>query len=65
MSLKFFKKNFTVKIGKHTIPSVESMKYLGVMIDKHLNWNAHIEYVIKKLSYAARILSIITHYDNK
>ena len=28
-------KNFTMKIGKHTIPSVESIKYLGVMIDKH------------------------------
>ena len=38
---------------------------MGVMIDKHLNWNAHVEYVIKKLSYAARILSIIRHYVNK
>ena len=52
-------KNFTIKIGKHTIPSVESIKYLGVMIDKHLNWYVHIEYVIKKLSYAARILSTV------
>ena len=58
-------KNFTIKIGKHIIPSVESIKYLGVMIDKHLNWKAHIDYVIKKLSYAARILSIIRHYVNK
>ena len=30
-------KNFTIKIGKHIIPSVESIKYLGVIIDKHLN----------------------------
>ena len=57
--------NFTIKIGKHIIPFVESIKYLGVMIDKHLNWKAHIDYVIKKLSYAARILSIIRHYVNK
>ena len=35
------------------------------MIDEHLNWNTHIDYVIKKLSYAARILSIIRHYVNK
>ena len=60
-----FLKNFTIKIGKQTILSVESIKYLNVVIDKHLNWNAHIEYVIKKLSYAARILSIIRHYVNK
>ena len=33
-------KNFTIKVGKNTIPSVESIKYLGVMLDKHLNWNA-------------------------
>ena len=58
-------KNFTIKIGKHTIPSVESIKYLGVMIDKHLNWDAHIKCVIKKLSYAASILSIIRYYANK
>ena len=44
---------------------MESIKYLGVMIDQHLNWKAHIDYVIKKLSYAARILSIIRHYVNK
>ena len=37
------------------------------MIDKHLNWNAHINYVIKKLSYAARILCrpIIRQYVDK
>ena len=44
---------------------MESIKYLGVMIDKHLHWNAHIESVIKKLSYAASILSIIRFYVNK
>ena len=66
-------KNFTIKIGKHIIPSVESIKYLGVMIDKHLNCKAHIDYVIKKLSYAAynqtaynqTFQSIIRHYVNK
>ena len=44
---------------------MESIKYLGVLIDKHLNWKANIDYVIKKLSYAARIQSIIRHYVNK
>ena len=31
------------------------------MIDQHLNWNEHRDYVIKRLSYATRILSIIIH----
>ena len=44
---------------------MEFIKYLGVMIDKDLNWKAQIAYVIKKLPYAARILCIIRHHDNK
>ena len=30
-----------------------------------MNWNAHIDYIVKKLSYAARIFSKIRHYVNK
>lgn len=35
--------------NKVTIESVESIKYLGVYIDKHLKWHVHIEKLIKKL----------------
>lgn len=32
-----------------SINEAESVKYLGVVVDKHLRWNLHITYVIKKL----------------
>ena len=57
--------NFCIKLGNHDIPFMDVLKYLGVVIDKQLNWNAHIDYTVKKLSYAARIFPIIRHYVNK
>ena len=57
--------NFCIKLGNHDIPFMDALKYLGVVIDEQMNWNAHINYTVKKLSYAARIFSIIRHYVNK
>lgn len=31
------------------INSTSQLKYLGVMIDNHLRWNVHIEYLVKKM----------------
>ena len=36
---------------------VDFVKYLGMFIDKHLNWNIHIREISKKLSQANGILS--------
>ena len=57
--------NFCINVGNHDIPFMDALKYLGVLIDKQMNWNAHIDYTVKKLSYAARIFSMIRHYVNK
>ena len=56
---------FCIKLGNHDIPFMDALKYLSVVIDKQMNWNAHIDYTVTKLSYAARIFSIIRHYVNK
>ena len=56
---------FCIKLGNHDIPILDVVKYLGVVIDKQMNWNAHIDYTVKKLSYAGRIFSLIRHYVNK
>ena len=61
----FISKKFCIKLGNHDIPFMDALKYLGVVIDKQMNWNAHIDYTVKKLLYAARIFSIIRHYVNK
>lgn len=40
-----------IKCGQDTVEihASETVKYLGIVIDKHLKWNAHINYTIKKL----------------
>ena len=42
--------NFCIKLGNHDIPFMDALKYLGDEIDKQTNWNAHIDYTVKKLS---------------
>jgi len=49
----------SVNIGNIEIKSKDSMKILGVMLDKELSWNAHIDKLImscKKLTFALRYL---------
>ena len=46
--------------GKKLIP-VNSVKYLGMYIDKHLSWDTHIFHLSQKLSRANGILSKLRH----
>ena len=41
-------KTISVKYKNDLLESVDSIKYLGVMIDKHLTWSLHVQNVIKK-----------------
>ena len=43
---------------------MDALKYLGVVIDKQMNWNAHIDCTVNKFLYTARILFIIRHCVN-
>ena len=38
----------TLFIGKTQIPEVTETRFLGVMVDPYLKWNAHIEHLISK-----------------
>ena len=55
------RKNTTVKIkvGGKTIYSQPSLKYLGVIIDRRLNFKRHIEYAATKASSIATTISRI------
>lgn len=53
------KKNFTpftYRIDNSTIQEVTHAKYLGVVIDQHLNWNEHVKQTVSK---ATRIKSFL------
>ena len=40
----------------------KNIKYLGVVIDCHLNWKAHISYLTKKLNRNIGALSKLRHF---
>ena len=62
------KLNYEIKIkidGKKIVPS-DSVKYLGIIIDSHLNWHHHANELAPKLSRAIGMLAKIRHYvDSK
>jgi hypothetical protein len=37
--------NITINIGNNQLSQVNSTKFLGIIIDEHLTWNDHINYV--------------------
>ena len=41
------------------------VKYLGIQMEQHLDWNVHVKNVIPKLNRAIGILSKIRHYVPK
>ena len=49
-------RKFKININKYSIKQVDEMKYLGIIIDKNLNWQSHIQYVSTKLARAAGII---------
>ena len=50
--------------GKRLIPS-EYVKYLGLILDAHLNWKFHVDILASKLSRATGMLSRIRHCFNR
>ena len=51
-----------IKINEKTINQHKRVKYLGILIDCHLNWKEHIQQISKKISRGIGILCKIRHY---
>lgn len=47
--------NEQVNCSCQSITKVKSTKYLGIMLDDHLKWNVHVQYLISKLKYLTHI----------
>ena len=58
--------NYDLKIkinGKKLLQS-SAVKYLGIILDPHLNWSAHVNSLAAKLSRAAGMLAKVRHFVN-
>ena len=53
-----------IEIDGKTINEHKSVKYLGILIDCHLNWKEHIQQLSKKISRGIGVLCKIRHYVN-
>lgn len=51
-----------LKINNQSLESKDNIKYLGVVMDRHLNWKAHIHELTKKISKGIGILSKLRHF---
>lgn len=50
-------KNLNIHINDIQLKQVEKYKYLGIMFDSNLKWDAHIEYLLNKTRYLTYIFS--------
>lgn len=52
----------TIIFGEAAITEAPTVKYLGLTMDKHLNWKAHIEGIIKKIAGTIGIITKLSHF---
>ena len=52
-------------INDNVLDSVESMKYLGVTLDKNLTWSLHVKEVVKKVSGTIAYIRRIRNYISR
>ena len=50
-----------LKLGNNNIQFGDTVKFLGLMFDTHLNWKAHVAYVKKKCNSALNLMLKLSH----
>ena len=61
---KLLNYSINLKINNQTLMHKNSIKYLGIMIDSHLNWKSQVNYISTKIKRNIGFLSKIRHYVN-
>ena len=51
-----------LKIDKVTLEYVDNFNFLGIIINKHLNWRPHLDNIGKKISKTIGILAKLKHF---
>ena len=59
------RKSLNVHISGNRIQSKETVKYLGVLIDQELKWNAHIENICTRISKLVNFLGRLRVFINE
>ena len=62
---KRLKRQLHLQLSGNELKRVEESKFLGVVIDQHLTWKKHIEYVTKKIVRTSGLLCRIRFYINQ
>ena len=60
--MKQLKYELKLKINGKRLYQSDFVKYLGILIDPHLKWNYHIDFIAPKLSRALGMLTKIRHF---
>lgn len=53
-----------IKINDQQIKHVDKIKFLGLMLDKNLTWNSHIQHINNKISSGLYALKSVSKYCN-
>ena len=48
--------------GYSTLECKDYVKYLGVLIDNHLSWKYHIDYIASKQSKVIEVIARLRHF---
>ena len=51
----------SLKVNSHIINEKSETKFLGVIVDNKLCWDAHIEHISQKISKSVSILKMLKH----
>ena len=64
LTLLFFSHLKNQLIIQLTLMHENSIKYIGIMIDSHLNWKSQVNYISEKIKRNIGILFKLHHYVN-
>ena len=55
-----YEKNLKLKLDNEKIQKVPSTRFLGVIIDENLNWDAHLDQLMSKLNLSIVAINVIS-----
>ena len=59
--IRWKKEEITLKMRDYIIPINQTVKFLGMILDSHLNWKAHIAYTKAKCKNALNLIKKLAH----